>query len=182
MAWIMRVEQLYICIGRRFGLWLWWWLDLWLTRFSGNEFQVKATTQFSFLLVLLAVAGCTTMDRATKARGTGDKITYQASFDQVWSAMPDVIKAVGLQYLSADRDEHMFLAKRGITFSSWGENVAIFVEKVSDSETCVEVISKKVVVTNIAARNWEWPIFAELNKKFIWRIQSWSQTDFNVAH
>lgn len=178
----MRVEQLYICIGRRFGLWLWWWLDLWLTRFSGNEFQVKATTQFSFLLVLLAVAGCTTMDRATKARGTGDKITYQASFDQVWSAMPDVIKAVGLQYLSADRDEHMFLAKRGITFSSWGENVAIFVEKVSDSETCVEVISKKVVVTNIAARNWEWPIFAELNKKFIWRIQSWSQTDFNVAH
>jgi hypothetical protein len=93
-----------------------------------------------------------------------------------------VIKAVGLQNLSADRDEHMFLAKRGITFSSWGENVAIFVEKVSDSETCVEVISKKVVVTNIAARNWEWPIFAELNKKFIWRIQSWSQTDFNVAH
>ncbi len=128
--------------------------------------------QFSFVLVLLAFAGCTTMDTATKARGTGDKITYQASFDEVWAAMPDVIKAVGLQYVSANHDQHMFLVKGGITFSSWGENVAIFVEKVDDSKTSVEVVSKKVLVTNIAARNWEWPIFAELNKKFKWRIQS----------
>jgi hypothetical protein len=80
--------------------------------------------------------------------------------------MPDVIKAAGLESVSANRDEHMFLAKRGITGWSWGENVAIFVEKTENGKTLVEVVTKRELVTNITAQDWDGPIYIQLDRRF----------------
>jgi len=118
------------------------------------------------MLISMALAGCTTMADAVQARGTGEKVTYQASFDDVWAAMPDAISSAGLQFVSANRDDHSILAQRGMTAFSYGENVAIFVEKVADTKSSVEVDSKKAMVTNIFAPDWAKPIFEELDKKF----------------
>src|SRR6266852_5841392 len=120
----------------------------------------------SLALVSMALAGCTTMADAVQARGTGKKVTYQASFDEIWAAMPEAIMAAGLQFVSANRDDHSFLAQRGVTAWSWGENVAIFVEKVEEAKSSVEVDSKKAVTTNITAPDWAKPIFEQLDKKF----------------
>jgi hypothetical protein len=60
----------------------------------------------------------------------------------------------------------MFLAKRGITGWSWGENVAIFVEKIEDGKTLVEVVTKREMVTNITAQDWDGPIFIQLDRRF----------------
>ena len=115
---------------------------------------------------ILGLTGCMSLNTAAKAQGSGEQVTYEATFDEVWAAMPDVIKAAGLQYLSANRDQHMFLAKRGITDWSWGENVAIFVGNIENGKTSVEVVTKRELVTNITAQDWDGPIFIQLDRKF----------------
>jgi hypothetical protein len=65
-----------------------------------------------------------------------------------------------------NNDKHIFFAKHGITGWSWGENVAVFVEKIEAGKTSVEVITKRKLVTNITAQDWDGPIFIQLDKKF----------------
>ena len=120
----------------------------------------------AFMFGILGLTGCTSLNTAAKAQGSGEQVTYEATFDEVWAAMPDVIKAAGLQYLSANRDQHMFLAKRGITDWSWGENVAIFVGNIENGKTSVEVVTKRELVTNITAQDWDGPIFIQLDRRF----------------
>lgn len=119
------------------------------------------------LLVLsFALSGCTTMADAVSARGTGERIAYQATFDEIWVELPKAISAAGLQFVSANREDRSMLAQRGITAFSYGENVAIFVEKPDDKKSSVEVVSKKAMQTNVFAPNWAKPIFEQLDKKF----------------
>jgi predicted small secreted protein len=130
---------------------------------------MKIKTQLiwmAFMLGCLGLTGCTSLNTAAKARGSGEQVTYDVAFDKVWAVMTDVIEAAGLQYVSANLDEQMFLAKRGITGWSWGENVAIFVQKTEDGKTLVEVITKRKLVTNVTAREWDGPIFIELDRRF----------------
>jgi uncharacterized lipoprotein len=115
---------------------------------------------------ILGLTGCTSLNTAAKAQGSGEQVIYKASFDEVWAAVPEVITNVGLQYVSVNNDKHMFLAKHGITGWSWGENVAIFVEKIENGKTSVEVITKRKLVTNITAPDWDGLIFIQLDRNF----------------
>jgi hypothetical protein len=120
---------------------------------------------FAVIAVLVAVLslclGCGTLDSAKVARGTGARRTYEASTDQVWNALPSVLTQLGLNVASSSRPEGYVLAKRGFSNGSWGENVAVFIAEISPSRTEVEVVSKKVLATNVTAKNWENPV---LNK------------------
>ena len=93
------------------------------------------------LVVSIASTGCTTMADAKKAQGTGQKVVYQASFDKIWDVMPEVVTEAGLEFIAANPSDNSILAQRGITAFSYGENVAIFVEIVTEGDTTsVEVI------------------------------------------
>lgn len=91
---------------------------------------------------------------------------YQASFEAMWAAMPQAVDQAGLQFVSANREDGTVLAQRGITAFSYGENVAIFVGKVDEQTSTVEVVSKKALATNVFATDWADPIFDELDKRF----------------
>ena len=106
------------------------------------------------------------MADAVQALGTGVKVTYQASFDDIWKAMPEAINAAGLKFVSANLADRSILAQRGITAFSYGENVAIFVETIEAAKSSVEVVSMKAMTTNIFAPDWAKPIFEELDKRF----------------
>jgi hypothetical protein len=71
---------------------------------------------------------------------------------------------MGLEIASKNREEGYVLAQKGITAFSYGENVAVFVEKIDDQSTKVEVVSKKAMATNIFAWNWEKPILDRLSE------------------
>jgi hypothetical protein len=115
---------------------------------------------------ILGLTGCTSLNTAAIAQGLGGQVIYKASFDEVWAAVPEVITNVRLQYVSVSNDKHMFLAKHGISGWSWGENVAIFVGKIEGGKTSVEVVTKRELVTNITAQDWDGPIFIQLDRKF----------------
>ncbi len=120
----------------------------------------------AFLLGILGLTGCTTVNTAAKAQGSGEQVIYKAPFEVVWTAMPTSITNVGLKLVSVDADKHVFLAKHGISGWSWGENVAIFVEKIETNKTSVEVATKRKLVTNITAQEWDEPIFIHLDGMF----------------
>jgi len=117
-------------------------------------------------LALALNTGCSTMADAMQGRGTGQSVAYQASFDEIWAALPSAVNAAGLKFVAANRDDRSVLAQRGITAFSYGENVAIFVDPLTGQKQRVEVVSKKAMATNVFAPSWAKPIFAELDKKF----------------
>ncbi len=116
--------------------------------------------------MILTMAGCTTLADAQRARGTGQSKIYNAPAEKVWDAMQSVITAVGLDYVGENRTEGYVLAQRGISLFSYGENVAIYIEAPGESNTRVEVVSKKAMATNVFAPNWSGPIFRQLDQRF----------------
>jgi hypothetical protein len=83
----------------------------------------------------LATAGCATLADDPKrsqreARGSGVIVVYAASFDQVWSALPAVVKELELKVASDNKAEGILLADAGVSAFSWGERIAIYVERV----------------------------------------------------
>ncbi|MBK9992221.1 MAG: hypothetical protein IPP19_16225 [Verrucomicrobia bacterium] len=130
--------------------------------------KTKTLVSLVLLIASIVLAGCTTMADALEARGKGTKVTYLTSFEEIWKAMPDTVTAAGLKFVSANREDRSVLAQQPITVVTYGENVAIFVEKVDDSKCTVEVVAKKALATDIVAslEDWVKPVFRELDKKF----------------
>jgi len=114
-------------------------------------------TRLIALLVLVAslvISGCATMADARYARGKGESLVVDAPFDTVWAVVPQVLSYLGLPVAAYNKQDGHILAERGITAFSWGEKVAVFVERVGETKTKVEVVSKRVVAMNITAPNW----------------------------
>lgn len=89
-----------------------------------------------FSMIMLGHTGCTTMADSIQARGKNPQIVYQISHAELWEAFPDIVVAAGLKFVSANREDNTVLAQKGITPFSWGENVAIFVEKIGEDKAC----------------------------------------------
>ena len=122
-----------------------------------------AGIQLLLVVLLLSTGGCTTVQDARDAKGFGIPRVYGASFDTVWDAIPKATSRWGLDVLDENEQERYILAVKGVTLFSFGENVAVFVDKVDDKETRVEVVSMPVVF-NLFARNWGEPILEELSR------------------
>ena len=125
--------------------------------------------QFTFLALALGlVSGCATLADAEAAKGTGTTKTYAVAYDVVWNAVLEVVKSSDLQLVADNKERGSVLAQRATTAFSWGENVAIFIEKVGEKvATRVEVVNKRTLATNITAANWEKRIFEELDKRLV---------------
>ena len=106
--------------------------------------------------------GCSTLADARKAEGEGIKRSFPASFEKTWNASNTALVKLKLEIASENRDKGYILAQRGMTFFSYGENIAIFVRKKNDAETNVEIVSKKSMATNIFAPDWTEDIFKEI--------------------
>lgn len=113
---------------------------------------------FSILaLCLLSPVGCTTIADARNSKGKGLAHTDEGSFDTVWESIPKAIKALGEGgplIVGENKQEGYILAQGKMSFVSYGENVAVFVEKVDETKTKVEVVSKRTLATNIVAADW----------------------------
>jgi len=127
--------------------------------------NLQILVSIPLFLIALLLAGCTTMVDAAAARGTGTKVVYQASFDAVWAELPALVREVGLELVSTNIADRSILAHRGVNTMSYGENVAIFVEKLGPNRCSVEIVSKRVMQTNVFATDWTKTLFEVLDKR-----------------
>ena len=112
--------------------------------------------------MVLFSTGCSTMADAKAGKGTGTSQTFAAASDRVWQVLPSAVKSAGLDYVSGNKEDGYALAQRGLSLFSYGENVAIFIDKPTTESTKVEVVSKKAMATNIFAPDWARPILDKI--------------------
>jgi hypothetical protein len=118
------------------------------------------------LLALSLTTGCASMADATAARGTGMTHVYDQPYDTVWDALTASVKETDLSVVSEDKATGTLLAKRSMTAFSYGENVAIFVDRVTGKvSTRVEVVNKRVLATNVTAADWDVRLFKALDTR-----------------
>lgn len=113
----------------------------------------------------LLVSACATLADAEAAKGTGPARIYNQPYDVVWDATIKSIKSSHLDLVVQNKQEGKILAQRGMTLLSYGENVAIFVQRTANKKTRVEVENKRALATNITAKNWANYIFDDLDKR-----------------
>ena len=119
----------------------------------------------AILAVVLTITGCSTLADTRNAEGTGKKVTYSKSVDEVWPLAILALQDVGLDVIEVNKAQGFITAKRNMTAFSYGENVAIFVRPASANGTSVEVLSKKVLATTVFAPDWTEDIFKRLNNR-----------------
>ena len=125
------------------------------------KFRFVAVVISSDCMVLVST-GCSTMADAKAGKGTGTSQTFAVASDRVWQVLPAAVKSAGLDYITGNKDEGFALAQRGVSAFSYGENVAIFIDKLTSESTKVEVVSKKAMATNVFAPDWAQPILDKI--------------------
>jgi len=120
-------------------------------------------------LVVVSVvffSGCSTLADAQAAKGSGKAKIYDRAYDDVWLAVVETVKSSGLSLESENKENGTLLAHGSISAFSWGENVAVFVEGVDgQARTRVEVMNKRVLATNITAKDWASRLFVALDER-----------------
>jgi hypothetical protein len=111
---------------------------------------------------LAFISGCSTLSDARNAEGSGVKRTYQATMKQTWDASLTALRNLNLSIASENEQKGYILAQRGMSAFSYGENIALFVRKQSESSCTVEVVSKKAMTTNIFAPDWSQDVHKEI--------------------
>lgn len=119
-----------------------------------------------FLITISFLTGCATLKDARDEKGTGQVETYERKTDLVWSSTIKIVEESDLDLVSKDKEDGLILGQRGMTAFSYGENVAIFIEPKGESNTTVEIVSKRALATNITARNWASYIHEKLKELF----------------
>jgi len=80
------------------------------------------------------------------SQGTQQKFPY--SYNEVFKALLEAIPECGMDVKSSDKVIGRITASAGISLLSWGENIAIVVEKISAKSTLVAIESSLKVGFN----------------------------------
>lgn len=134
-----------------------------MSPYSNSYSNMRPTPRFRigsfFLLVLsltcLSLAGCATLTSVRAAKGSGISKVFPAPVGTVWASALQATSVLGLGIAVSNEKEGYILAETGISAFSWGEKVSVFIDRVDDSHARIEVVSKRVVTTNVFAYNWE---------------------------
>ena len=126
---------------------------------------IRFFSVLSLVFVMLLQSGCATVKDAEAKRGSGRVEVYDLPKATVWNSMLEVLGTTSLDIVSTDESEGVILARRKLTWFSFGENVAIYIEPVNgDASTRVEVINVKRVESNTNSLDWETRIFTKLDR------------------
>jgi len=132
----------------------------------GNVWWCRYYFAALLLLVGFSVGCVATLEDARAAKGSGMSRIYDKTYDAAWQVVIESVKASGLKLVSERKETGQILAQRAVTVFSWGENVAVFVEKAGTTTTRVEVVSKAALQGNVGAANWERRLFEDLDRRF----------------
>jgi hypothetical protein len=130
-----------------------------------SRMTIRFLTVISIVLAILLQSGCATVKDAEAKRGSGRVEVYDLPKERVWNSMLEVLGTTSLNIVSKDENKGEILARRKLTWFSFGENVAIYVEPTNDNaSTRVEVINVPRVESNTNYLDWETRIFTKLDR------------------
>lgn len=107
------------------------------------------------LVIPALLMGCATRRQVAEMEGRGKRQVYAAPYEAVWRAAVDAAQISGLEVRTADRGRGYIATGRGMRPHTMGENVGIWVKRVSPSQTEVEVVSRQAGPPKFWLKNWE---------------------------
>lgn len=123
-------------------------------------------------LALLSSTGCSTLSDARAAKGSGQARVYNAPFDQVWNAVPEVLKELGLKEEGFNKASGYVVARNAVKVgetmpvTGLADNLAVFVDKGNGaSQTRVEVVARSTVPLSPLSKKWEARVLDKLSEK-----------------
>ena len=119
----------------------------------------------AILLTVTLVAGCASTETVKQAKGEGDKKAFNYPYEVVYDAMLTAAEKEKLKVVEKDRVKGEIILTHGVTWGSWGERVAVFLYRVSESATEVEIISKPVMAPMNFPPDWVTKLFDGIQKE-----------------
>ena len=110
----------------------------------------------------LLLAACASTDTVMKARGEGSKRLYREDQKVVHAAVLAVARA--RQFTVVENSPESLVFSTGLSWRSFGENIAVFLRTISPRLTEVEVISKPVMSAWNFPRDWEIALLEEIGR------------------
>jgi len=112
---------------------------------GGVPFGSAMKTPWLLLLLsgLLLSAGCSTPDSVAKMEGRGTRRVYNATYDVVWNAAIGAASVNDMCILEADEVNGHISARRGMNTTTFGENISIWIHRISQDITQVEVVGRQ---------------------------------------
>ena len=132
-------------------------------------------TRRAFLLRAAALAGsgwlaaCASIDSVKGARGQGVKRTFKQSYDEVYAAALAAAAKQKLELVSETRGNGTILLSHGTSVGSLGERIAVFVSRLGDRLTSVEVVARPVVSMVSFPPYWPSLLFGEIDEEMATR-------------
>ena len=114
---------------------------------------------------LFLLSGCATTETVKQAQGEGTKRIYDYSYKDVYSATLTAAKKQELNVVEVDQDKGQILLSHGVTLWSWGERIAVFFTKVSDTATELEIVSKPVLAPLNFPPDWANRLFIGIDQE-----------------
>ena len=120
-----------------------------------RKFKVTGLSLVFFGVIVLLITGCATIGIMRNASiDDGEDEIFNASFAEVLKAAQKSVRQSGLAVEEVTRlDDRTWsiIGNKGVTGWSHGERVRVIVQKISESETLVRVLTKRKLSTNITA-------------------------------
>ena len=95
-------------------------------------------------------------------QGQGTHRVFAQGYDPVWKATVAAAQMNDFYILDSDQATGFISARRYMSPTSFGENVAIWVRPVSRVKTQVEVISRRSGPPVVPGQNWDQRIFLSI--------------------
>jgi hypothetical protein len=118
-----------------------------------------------FLLAVLQLTACTSIDTVRPGSGEGSKFTvYRRGYDEIWNA---AVSVTGQRLTLVETDKHTGMIKAEALDSTFGEALAIFISPPRDGEKryVVEVLSLLKNRPQIPGKDAEPKIIGEIKTK-----------------
>ena len=116
----------------------------------------------ALLSVLAACGSAEVMDQVKNARGQGVTREFQGPYDKVYALVLAVALTNKLDLVEQDKAMGRILLSSGMSAGSFGERIAVFVNRSGPRSTNVEIVSKPVSQGFAIHEDWPKLLFGEI--------------------
>ena len=115
----------------------------------------------SFFAIL--TSGCASTKTVKEAQGQGVSRVYNSAYGAVFDATLAAAKTKELKVMESDKNSGRVILSHGVTWWSWGERVAVFLNAVTTETTEVEIVSKPVLSPLNFPPDWQQILLDEID-------------------
>ncbi len=107
---------------------------------------------------------CASPESVIALRGNGVKRTFRYPYDDVYAVTLEAAGKRKLEIVDAKTSKDTILLSNGLSWTSVGERIAVFIVRLNERTTSVEVVSRPVLPTVTFPPDWPQLLFGDIEE------------------